>query len=125
PPRPAPPVPRRAPTAPPPGLCSPPIRRAPTPPRSPYTTLFRSRLRVDHVLLRQHARGQRRLVVVGAHRHRGLDHDRSIVELGGQDRKSTRLHSSHVKISHAVVCVEERIAAVRRGAPESRIIVDA
>src|SRR5436309_12684405 len=98
------------------------------PPRStlfPYTTLFRSYAKgpegrlagcgpgrstvttlVAHLVLcparyagspnfgppRPAARGARRRVLTG---------------LGGRDRKSTRLNSSHVKISYAVFCLKK------------------
>src|SRR5699024_11735886 len=82
----------------------------PRPPRSPlfpYTTLFRSRvgdvagahLRAEDVaravLLRRQAVGSRPL---------------------GEDRKSTRLNSSHVSISYAVFCLKKNNRQYR---PES------
>src|SRR5690606_41368688 len=36
----------------------------------------------------------------------------------GRDRKSTRLNSSHVKISYAVFCLKKKIHRARRGARE-------
>src|SRR5690349_23479824 len=71
----------------------------PRPPRStlfPYTTLFRSV-----------AGGRRAARRRG--RHPGADRlaagpDR----LGRQDRKSTRLNSSHVEISYAVFCLKKK-----------------
>src|SRR5436309_5108640 len=69
------------------------------PPRStlfPYTTLFRSRAaggREDRA-----GRGQRLCRTRRARRH-----DRA-----GEDRKSTRLNSSHVKISYAVFCLKKK-----------------
>ena len=41
--------------------------------------------RVEHVLGREHARGQRRLVVAGQHRHHGLGHDRAVIQLGADE----------------------------------------
>src|SRR5436309_7200836 len=71
-------------------------RPPPTSTLFPYTTLFRSglqrRLLPDldrQVLLERLARGQR-----GA--------------LEEKDRKSTRLNSSHVKISYAVFCLKKK-----------------
>src|SRR5690606_40617496 len=92
---------------------------------SPYTTLFRSarpRL-LPHRPLRSrlcHATDQR-----PAHRgaHRGLaarrvpahggasahrDRGQCARHGGRQDRKSTRLNSSHVKISYAVFCLKKK-----------------
>src|SRR5436309_12092228 len=66
----------------------------PRPPRStlfPYTTLFRSCTRRSPVSKRPHVVLQRVI-------------DRQRV----QDRKSTRLNSSHVKISYAVFCSKKK-----------------
>src|SRR5205085_10999827 len=99
-----------------------------TPPSSsaafPYTTLFRSRGRLDHPaglrgqahLVRDHRRdpagggqlgGERRggaggVVVPGLVEEPAADH----VDELGQDRKSTRLNSSHSQISYAVLCLQ-------------------
>src|SRR5436309_5120039 len=77
------------------------IRRPPRSTLFPYTTLFRSAV----------------LEVVGVGEHQRLD--RAGLELafqvsGGdrllvvEDRKSTRLNSSHVKISYAVFCLKKK-----------------
>src|SRR5699024_12864006 len=78
----------------------------PPPPRStlfPYTTLFRSPRR-------------RQTPVLGGHRDEGRP-DRRVRSHGGhlreppgglQDRKSTRLNSSHVSISYAVFCLKKK-----------------
>src|SRR5207253_9061739 len=92
----------------------------PRPPRStlfPYTTLFRSPLEVFQIVL------------VGGRDIRGIlaiDHfpfanaagvddrvarGRSFARrrfVGGEDRKSTRLNSSHVAISYAVFCLKKK-----------------
>src|SRR5688572_31351509 len=87
------------------------------PPRStlfPYTTLFRSRHRSHHgnAVLRQVEDGRGPLadlsgVVRGGsllHRpHRARRRDAS-----SQDRKSTRLNSSHSQISYAVFCLKKK-----------------
>src|ERR671938_1433121 len=39
------------------------------------------RARIDHMLLLEHARGERAGTLAGTHRHSGLDDDRSPVEL--------------------------------------------
>src|SRR5690606_40987043 len=66
----------------------------------PYTTLFRSRRRCrggrQLGRRRQHAHGR-----VGPGRGRTRRH-------GRRDRKSTRLNSSHVKISYAVFCLKKK-----------------
>src|SRR3712207_8473868 len=98
------------------------IRRPPRSTLFPYTTRFRSRL---HVLLaerhrvevdpRAHAGARRRL----AHRARDpraaevleafeqIAADQLERRLDQQDRKSTRLNSSHANISYAVFCLKK------------------
>src|SRR5256885_7325894 len=77
------------------------IRRPPRSTLFPYTTLFRS---------------------LGAGEQHGADHDVCLAQLveqivtvgvqqidvGGQDRKSTRLNSSHLVISYAVFCLKKK-----------------
>src|SRR5688500_20224068 len=85
--------------------------RFPSTPITPYTTLFRSALirrpdarqhGVDAARTRRHRRGARhpryRLGVRGA-----WPHDLPAV---AQDRKSTRLNSSHLVMSYAVFCLK-------------------
>src|SRR5947208_12374569 len=70
------------------------------PPRStlfPYTTLFRSRLRNERDLARAVRRYERR-TFLGRAVHIARD----------QDRKSTRLNSSHQIISYAVFCLKKK-----------------
>src|SRR3712207_9359462 len=89
------------------------IRRPPRSTLFPYTTLFRSHR--DRPVERHHrARGERQEAVVerehlapvgllrgGGVAVHGLD--------GGlQDRKSTRLNSSHANISYAVFCLKKK-----------------
>src|SRR5690606_39967729 len=89
--------------------------RSPRPPRStlfPYTTLFRSRMpaalveigfvtsATDRALLqRDDYREQVAAAIV-----------RGVIRFvqGESDRKSTRLNSSHVKISYAVFCLKKK-----------------
>src|SRR5436309_11643705 len=69
------------------------IRRPPRSTLFPYTTLFRSSardLREDAVIAQPPAFGPERRW------------------LSDQDRKSTRLNSSHVKISYAVFCLKKK-----------------
>src|SRR3712207_7410435 len=92
------------------------IRRPPRSTLFPYTTLFRSDL------------GHRVVVVVGEHPVQVVDVDDVAPQLaqclleppadGGpvdrrpvvaaQDRKSTRLNSSHANISYAVFCLKKK-----------------
>src|SRR3989442_4738474 len=61
------------------------IRRPPRSTLFPYTTLFRSQ---------------------DADAHHGQHHPQYMHP--GQDRKSTRLNSSHVRISYAVFCLKKK-----------------
>src|SRR5436309_15612037 len=87
------------------------IRRPPRSTLFPYTTLFRS-LRNGHLSQPHHhslvacqtgARREDAALLGGAH-------VRVLVDLDGvsRDRKSTRLNSSHVKISYAVFCLKKK-----------------
>src|SRR5436305_10941025 len=69
------------------------IRRPPRSTLFPYTTLFRSR--------RHRGRGAFQALPAGA--ARGADRRGS-----RRDRKSTRLNSSHVRISYAVLCLKKK-----------------
>src|SRR3989442_5594357 len=86
------------------------IRRPPRSTLFPYTTLFRSRLDgvsgVDHAPgpgVTEHGRGE-------------------LEELGHEllDRKSTRLNSSHVRISYAVFCLKKKKIRCHRRWTKSR-----
>src|SRR3712207_8429421 len=80
------------------------IRRPPRSTLFPYTTLFRSADRSAAGLHRLGGEG----VVDGGPEGR----DRRAVGVGGdgdlQDRKSTRLNSSHANISYAVFCLKKK-----------------
>src|SRR5690606_41186931 len=100
------------------------LRRPPSSTLFPYTTLFRSgrRARGAHGVAQAHAdrERQRRHVHDGNRRaqHRGhieaarrrLPHAAVAPSpaLLALDRKSTRLNSSHVKISYAVFCLKKK-----------------
>src|SRR5687768_17942461 len=74
------------------------IRRPPRSTLFPYTTLFRS----SQTTQKGHPvtyPGPPRPVQVSA---------TSLAELAGQDRKSTRLNSSHGYISYAVFCLKKK-----------------
>src|SRR2546430_8749524 len=68
------------------------IRRPPRSTLFPYTTLFRSRAAARGRLADEHVA---RKVAARASR-------------GAQDRKSTRLNSSHSQISYAVFCLKKK-----------------
>src|SRR5437762_6248678 len=75
------------------------IRRPPRSTLFPYTTLFRSAGRNRGLAQDREAALGVGLVVVGAEHAR--HHDR-------EDRKSTRLNSSHRCISYAVFCLKKK-----------------
>src|SRR5690349_22530753 len=72
------------------------IRRPPRSTLFPYTTLFRSGGARRDRRERQPAGGGRRAAA------------------GREDRKSTRLNSSHVEISYAVFCLKKKKGAPKR-----------
>src|SRR5690606_41034043 len=81
--------------------------RPPTSTLFPYTTLFRSKS------LRRFQQIAEDLQVVIIITELVVDQDQALgivsqVVLPGQDRKSTRLNSSHVKISYAVFCLKKK-----------------
>src|SRR3712207_8709945 len=89
------------------------IRRPPRSTLFPYTTLFRSYLRAEPVSV-LYAQG--RVRHVGA--FPGLEDEMCDFGPGGlssgrspdrlEDRKSTRLNSSHANISYAVFCLKKK-----------------
>src|SRR3989442_2421671 len=82
------------------------IRRPPRSTLFPYTTLFRSGPRA---LSRQTHRRQARMSFGHAHCHEKNTTEQWRSPLGGwTDRKSTRLNSSHVRISYAVFCLKKK-----------------
>src|SRR5436309_5399442 len=99
------------------------IRRPPCSPLFPYTTLFRSVIGEGERLVaalaifahahRRVALGQRRAVGADDERHVAVGRcrqaqSRENEQLPRRDRKSTRLNSSHVKISYAVFCLKKK-----------------
>src|SRR5689334_24327735 len=95
------------------------IRRPPTSTLFPYTTLFRSHL--AQLQGRQHARGalhppeQRPHAGQQLLRAEGLDQ----IVVRTQDRKSTRLNSSHSSISYAVFCLKKK----KKPRPETPLMI--
>src|SRR3989442_3543153 len=82
------------------------IRRPPRSTLFPYTTLFRSPERLPEIRDQPGpARAQHR---GRPHPPREEDTSQEGHSQGGQDRKSTRLNSSHVRISYAVFCLKKK-----------------
>src|SRR3712207_7074796 len=85
------------------------IRRPPRSTLFPYTTLFRSRQRIDLADAGDSCVGvdadQQRVLAAVRLRdvHRRLTQDDRL-----EDRKSTRLNSSHANISYAVFCLKKK-----------------
>src|SRR5690242_21628922 len=95
------------------------IRRPPRSTLFPYTTLFRSpftgtRAVQDAAMIREpHRDAHRPLVTVPARRTTPERFGKSWLPLGlAEDRKSTRLNSSHMSISYAVFCLKKKIFAL-------------
>src|SRR5256885_11748913 len=85
------------------------IRRPPRSTLFPYTTLFRSRA-VEQV------EGRHERFAAGGE----AGGDRALFRPGEQDRKSTRLNSSHLVISYAVFCLKKKKNQHHQQQPESR-----
>src|SRR2546430_13707577 len=82
------------------------IRRPPRSTLFPYTTLFRSLGNRSKVLIQSFLR---RLVVIRRDGKNTVRADlRKLPRAGNQDRKSTRLNSSHSQISYAVFCLKKK-----------------
>src|SRR3712207_7063879 len=82
------------------------IRRPPRSTLFPYTTLFRSGVAALLEVRLGLARHEARVARVGLAGERVVDvaDDRE----GREDRKSTRLNSSHANISYAVFCLKKK-----------------
>src|SRR3712207_8996391 len=86
------------------------IRRPPRSTLFPYTTLFRSEDREEEAP--GDAAGDEHVADVTAHLRRQVI-PQPLAE-GGEDRKSTRLNSSHANISYAVFCLKKKKKRLRR-----------
>src|SRR3712207_6953987 len=91
------------------------IRRPPRSTLFPYTTLFRSRRALVHrqVISRRQRHRRRHVGHRDALRVRVAGVTVRIGRLGGEDRKSTRLNSSHANISYAVFCLKKKKTQTR------------
>src|SRR3712207_8746265 len=87
------------------------IRRPPRSTLFPYTTLFRSQGRRNALaqIRRASIDGEAsELAVVGVLEPVAEAHQRDLSGGVRQDRKSTRLNSSHANISYAVFCLKKK-----------------
>src|SRR5690242_20802122 len=81
------------------------------PPKStlfPYTTLFRSAVSTHHRETGRQSPASRNGHFNGRHAHVGLGRNLSRLHGRLEDRKSTRLNSSHMSISYAVFCLKKK-----------------
>src|SRR3712207_7845169 len=87
------------------------IRRPPRSTLFPYTTLFRSR-----PALRARAQPADALLGTGLHLHYMRDGVMrpAVARVELEDRKSTRLNSSHANISYAVFCLKKKKTLLMR-----------
>src|SRR5262245_64566442 len=74
------------------------IRRPPRSTLFPYTTLFRS----------VGTGGRKNTLCTDTHYRLYADADGYLFNVGVEDRKSTRLNSSHLGISYAVFCLKKK-----------------
>src|SRR2546422_4958857 len=90
------------------------IRRPPRSTLFPYTTLFRSRW--IHVICGLDRAALAQSPLVESRKLRFDEHHQEDGEEGNEDRKSTRLNSSHGYISYAVFCLKKKkITRHRKG----------
>src|SRR5690242_20854384 len=95
------------------------IRRPPRSTLFPYTTLFRSLLHVDTAGLREPLRG------IAERAGRGRQREEEGGEAGNeQDRKSTRLNSSHMSISYAVFCLKKKKKKKKKKKIKTTVIIN-
>src|SRR5258708_28527711 len=80
------------------------IRRPPRSTLFPYTTLFRSAIKLSETQNGDTSVFGPRLLGTSA----AMQHMREMIGRAQQDRKSTRLNSSHQIISYAVFCLKKK-----------------
>src|SRR3712207_6902742 len=88
------------------------IRRPPRSTLFPYTTLFRSVRVVRRRTVERDLELAGQILEIGVAQevpHERVDRRTRVDHLGGvEDRKSTRLNSSHANISYAVFCLKKK-----------------
>src|SRR5947199_6871217 len=99
------------------------LRPPPRSPLFPYTTLFRSQADIlldqqdpDPLPAKPHQQGCEFVDDHGSEALTRLVDELAalLVRLGGEDRKSTRLNSSHLGISYAVFCLKKKKNIIKR-----------
>src|SRR3989442_7057130 len=85
------------------------IRRPPRSTLFPYTTLFRSRIQILAIRMGLEALAQ------AAHLAQAFAPGATV------DRKSTRLNSSHVRISYAVFCLKKKTYSDHSRIPSAKV----
>src|SRR5438445_7310622 len=90
------------------------LRRPPRSTLFPYTTLFRS---TDDLRDDDRLRAARNAQLDRRSPRRGDTGDRSLID--DEDRKSTRLNSSHANISYAVFCLKKKKNRTTKHPPQS------
>src|SRR3712207_8482523 len=92
------------------------IRRPPRSTLFPYTTLFRSRAVNDPNVIELVRTGPSLAdLTVGQVGPVAGDHPFLVEACRLEDRKSTRLNSSHANISYAVFCLKKKNSTIGRG----------
>src|SRR3712207_7354805 len=99
------------------------IRQPPKSTLFPYTTLFRSRDQAEHpgrpVPMDDLLEGLRQVEQPDPGRQPAPPAGTWAVAAVGQDRKSTRLNSSHANISYAVFCLKKKYNPLSLNIPMS------
>src|SRR2546430_10079600 len=98
------------------------IRRPPRSTLFPYTTLFRSPRNVRGEPLAVRERDHAVLVSL-PDRHPARQRLQAEPPVGDEDRKSTRLNSSHSQISYAVFCLKKKNKYYSTGSNHHDMIV--
>src|SRR3712207_7877539 len=97
------------------------IRRPPRSTLFPYTTLFRSRSAVDEKHRAAEANDPQGLPLHCAPPARVPRDGNRRAEADDEDRKSTRLNSSHANISYAVFCLKKKKNRYRGASRSTRL----
>src|SRR3989442_3254572 len=92
------------------------IRRPPRSTLFPYTTLFRSWYAAQMAATPAHVVSEFQRRAPGGDLRPLLQHVQTptLVLAAARDRKSTRLNSSHVRISYAVFCLKKKRSSRRK-----------